>query len=392
MGLYQGLFISKKIDLTDITINDVVLDVINSNGAKVTFAFMQAGVWCNVDGKALPTQCLTSESLLAEGTLFRDITTTKLSAMLAVPDFQFAVAMRSVRTPTPSLNFGVYTKQHLVELSKVVESLEYSLGGNIVKKDYDGSSNALLEVNGYKHGRWLGWCDIGSLDNDCEKVKFRVTCKVNSVGEESVFNTVRIFTRPESYKVLSESGNIYLDSSHSDYSLILVGNECGTTRVYCCPNPSQLEETVTFTGASAEQAVKLPDTADFSTIKAVNTESAIPFTYDTEKKEVYVNSSTNGSITYKVGGVDEKWRLMSTDNDVVWYNGDGKVKIELTSDHATVSKTYSKAGCYPLDAIEVNGAEYANGVVLIPNDNTTITYTRPVNNPTIKGVVFEKRR
>ncbi len=391
MGFYEGMFISKKMDLSQMVISDVSLGVENADGARVVFAFMQSGKWCDIEGIALATQSLTFDSLLAEGTSYKAVTREKISAMVSEPGFQFAVAMQSVNTPTPSVTFGIYTKQHLIELEKVVESPEYCLDGEIIKRDYDCSLNTTLEANGYKNGRWLGWGNIYALDNDCEKVKFRATCKLDNVGELAEFNSAMICTRPGTYKVLSESGNIYLDNSHEDISLCLIGNGQGTTQVYYCPKPTQTEQVVAFKGASGEQAIKLSDAADFASIKAVNTAGSISYTYDTAKKEVYVNSATDGSITYKEGTVEEVWKPMHTDNGVIWFDGDGKIKIELTADPTTVNKTYEKAGAYPLDAIEVTGAEYANGVVAIPEDNTTITYTRAVKRPEVRGVILERK-
>ncbi len=387
-----GYYISKPFDLSQADVTGFHVSCENADDADVAIAVYYDGFWHNLYWQELPTQRLTASSLLREGTLVANLPAFgTVIPQLKKKDVSYAVAIKTYTSDVPVVNVSVNAHFHEVKLRRVDYSDEYDLSGEIATITADTDGYVELQASGYMNGRWLAYCDIDKLPVGCTKVKFKSISVVRYIGEEASFGSLEVIAKSSRNKTPSSTAHIYLANSGEDVTVSLVGNGKGDVQLFYCPPVKQVEKTIAFEGNTDEQTIELPETADFSTLKAVNSEGKITVDYDTEKHEVYVNSLSDGSITFMDGASEENWKPMYSDNGLIWHEADGKVKIQLTAEEGFVPKYYPKAGVYPLEAIEVKGAEYKNGVVTIPEDGTSITYTRAVERPELKGVILKRR-
>lgn len=255
----KALYISGGVDLSSVdNISGISAKGDGLDGCDVSLAFFCSGKWCRfTDGKLaeLPSQDFDAVTLRSEGNSLAEIAAVTDLSGLRLKNVKYAVSIIALDDKSPSFSLSVDTETNGVTLTKVFESKEYRLRGEVQSIVADKSDNTTVEASYFKNNTWLPYRPIEAKVSGGEKVKFRATCTVKKVGERSSISSVKLVAKPEDGLVPSSTVNLYLKDPVENATIYISSNNVGTMKVYCSTkNPEEWKELAQLTDSSFANA------------------------------------------------------------------------------------------------------------------------------------------
>ena len=221
-----------------------------------------------------------------DGTIFRNISTfdnldfgrvlfgaNTSEELLAIENFEllkdknFRVIIYAVsEKEPPKFKFSFRIVEHGVEKTRVIESEEYDVRGEIQGITADCTENVNISVSGYKNGRWYPYVSLEKASSDYERVKFKAGMTVNEVGQVSKLTSVTLEAKPNDAVIPSNTVALYTNKPVKNGKLFVVGNNKGIINAFCSnTTPAQWRELERITANSfsgADGMLKITLTAD----------------------------------------------------------------------------------------------------------------------------------
>ena len=248
--MYYGFFTSNVVKATNSEVTGFEIE----GAGEMYFAFSVGGVWMVPDdGKGKSIGNVSFETLLTRGISRQDLETASFS-FLNGKRFLIAVAVGDSVAP-PKFKLSVKMAEAGVQKTKVVESGEYNLHGDIQSIDADNTDNVTIEVSGYKNGRWLPYVTLENAGTSYEKIKFKATLTVNELGEKAELKSVTLKAQPKDIVIPSDEVSIYTKRPLKDAKVYVVGNNKGIVKAFCSSTtPAQWREIERLTETSFDGA------------------------------------------------------------------------------------------------------------------------------------------